>query len=105
MAAAKGTRPPRAGLGRPKGTPNKTTTTLKQAILLAAQTAGQKLDPKTEDGLATYLTDMAVNDRPLFVPLLGRVLPIVDLEDAAKDASIKIEIVKRTYAEDDNPPS
>lgn len=58
------------GPGRPKGVPNKTTTLLKDAILLAAERAGGK------EGLVGYLLKQAKqkNTGP-FMALLGRVLP------------------------------
>lgn len=40
MAAAKGTRPPNAGKGRKKGTPNKVTTAFKEAVLTAFHEMG-----------------------------------------------------------------
>ena len=40
MAAAKGYRPPNAGIGRKKGTPNKVTTAAKEAIAMAAEGLG-----------------------------------------------------------------
>lgn len=55
--------------GRPKG-PNKVTTQLKEAILLAAEQAGGK------DGLVGYLVNQAKKNPNAFMPLLGRVLPL-----------------------------
>lgn len=56
--------------GRVKGTPNKTTATLKEAILLAAEAAGGK------DGLVSYLTQQASEEPVAFMGLLGKVLPM-----------------------------
>lgn len=74
MPATVHRKPPRAGMGRPKGSPNKVTTTLKEAILLAAGKAG--LDGKGKDGLTGYLLGLALNDTKSFATLLGRVLPL-----------------------------
>jgi hypothetical protein len=70
-----------AGLGKPKtggrtaGTPNKTTTALKEAIVLAATNAGG------EGGMVGYLTDFAKNNPEKFVPLLAKMLPVQLDED------------------------
>lgn len=63
-------KPPRAGLGRPKGIPNKTTRALKEAILLAGEQAGGKA------GLVGYLERLAHNEPASFATLLGKVLPL-----------------------------
>lgn len=54
--------------GRKKGTPNKATATLKEAILLAAAGAHK-------DGMTGYLTEQAKNNPAAFMTLLGKVLP------------------------------
>ncbi len=54
--------------GRVKGTPNKVTATLKEAILLAANGAH-------EDGMVGYLQEQAKNNPAAFMTLLGKVLP------------------------------
>jgi hypothetical protein len=59
----------RAKTGRAKGTPNKTTALLKDAILLAATKAGGK------DGLVGYLEIQAAANPGPFMALLGKVLP------------------------------
>lgn len=59
-----------AGKGRPKGSPNKTTALLKDAILKAAEQAGGK------DGMVGYLTQQAIANPQSFLPLLGKVLPM-----------------------------
>lgn len=56
--------------GRAKGTPNKTTAVLKDAILQAADKAGGK------DGLVGYLQARAVDTPGPFLALLGKVLPM-----------------------------
>lgn len=64
----------RAKTGRAKGTPNKTTTALKEAILLAAKEHGE--DDRGKDGLKGYLRKVARDDVKAFAGLLGRVLPM-----------------------------
>lgn len=60
----------RSKTGRAKGTPNKTTALLKDAILQAAEKAGDK------DGLVGYLTTQARANPGPFMALLGKVLPM-----------------------------
>lgn len=55
--------------GRLKGTPNKTTALLKDAILMAAQNAGG------ETGIVGYLQSQASANPGPFMTLLGKVLP------------------------------
>lgn len=57
------------GPGRPKGTPNKTTQLLKDAILQAATDAG-------EGDMAVYLKKQAEANPGPFLALLGKVLPM-----------------------------
>lgn len=56
--------------GRQKGTPNKATALLKDAILTAATEAGG------EGGMAGYLKRQAVENPGPFMSLLGKVLPM-----------------------------
>lgn len=67
-------KPPRAGIGRPAGIQNKTTRTLKEAILLAAEQVGQ--DGKGKDGLTGYLRRVAQEDVKAYSSLLAKVLPL-----------------------------
>jgi hypothetical protein len=60
---------PKTG-GRKKGTPNKNTALLKDAILEAATLAGDK------DGLTGYLQAQAKANPGPFMALLGKVLPM-----------------------------
>lgn len=62
------------GAGRPKGALNKTTATLKEAILRAAELAGN--DGKGKDGLIGYLRRVAEQDVKAMAGLLGKVLPL-----------------------------
>ena len=57
------------GPGRKKGVPNKVTTALREAILLAAE----KSDP---EGAVGYLTKQAKDNPVAFMGLLGKVLPL-----------------------------
>ena len=62
-------KPPRAGMGRPKGSLNKTTALLKDAILKAAEDAGDR-------DMVAYLTQQAKENPGPFMALLGKVLPM-----------------------------
>jgi len=65
----------RSKTGRAKGTPNKTTALLKDAILKAAEEAGGN------EGLVGYLKAQAAANPGPFMALLGKVLPMqVDLK-------------------------
>ena len=64
----------KAGPGRPKGSLNKTTTLLKEAILKAAELSGE--DGKGKGKTVGYLKRLA-NEQPVaFSGLLGKVLPM-----------------------------
>ena len=80
-------KPPAAGMGRPKGSLNKTTAILKDAILLAAQRAGGG----DQEGIANYLEVQARENPGPFMSLLGKVLPMT----VAGDANNPLELVTR----------
>lgn len=84
-------KPPAAGKGRPKGTQNKTTRLLKEAILMAAEEAHP-------EGLVGYLRQQAMTNPGPFMSLLGKVLPMqVTGEDGGAvkvDSTIKVEFVR-----------
>ncbi len=60
--------------GRPKGSPNKTTALLKEAIIKAAEATGR--DAKGAEGLTGYCRFLAENEPKAFAALLGKVLPM-----------------------------
>ncbi len=86
---------PGPGPGRPKGLPNKTTATLKEAILKAGELVGE--DGKGKDGLTGYLVRVAKTDTKAFAGLLGKVLPMQVTGDDG--AALQIVIKRFTDAE------
>ena len=74
---------PKTG-GRKRGVTNKTTALLKDAVLQAAEAAGDK------GGMVGYLTTQAKQNPTAFMSLLGRVLPLQNV--ANDDEGIKIEV-------------
>ena len=77
-----------AGAGRPKGSLNKTTTQLKEAILSALEAAGGK------EGSVGYLTRLAVENSSAFASLLGKVLPTT-LATSESDGGVGVQLVFR----------
>jgi hypothetical protein len=59
--------------GRQKGTPNRTTALLKDAIILAAEQAGDDIDG---GGLVSYLKAQTTSNPSAYMSLLGKVLPM-----------------------------
>lgn len=84
----------KAGPGRPKGSVNKTTGMLKDAILQAAQNAGGG-----KDGLVRYLTRQADENPGPFLALLGKVLPS-DITSGGEALKLPSEIILRAAAHD-----
>lgn len=64
----------RSKTGRAKGTPNKTTALLKEAIIKAADQVGA--DQCGKDGLTGYCKFLAKEEPKAFAQLLGKVLPM-----------------------------
>jgi hypothetical protein len=81
--------PPAAGMGRPKGALNKTTALLKDAILKAAERAGNKVG---DDGMVSYLEVQATENPGPFMSLLGKVLPMQITGEDGKDIIIRATI-------------
>lgn len=84
------TKPPKSP-GRPKGSPNKTTALLKDAILQAAEQAGDK------KGMIGYLKKQAKDNPTSFMGLLGKVLPL-QLANA-DDETFKVKVIERIIVE------
>lgn len=74
---------PKSG-GRAKGTPNKVPTLLKEAILMAADSAGGR------EGIAGYLKVQAQANPGPFMALLGKVLPLQITGDGDSSGAIVI---------------
>lgn len=78
---------PKTG-GRKKGTPNKTTALLKEAIVAAAENAGS--DKNGKDGLEGYCYFLATEEPRAFSTLLGKVLPMQVQGDESAPFTVKI---------------
>ena len=83
---------PKTG-GRKKGTPNKISSVLKEAILEAAENAGKRLKPDAESGTVAYLEQIAIQEPASFCSLLGKVLPMT-IADADKEGETRM-LVRR----------
>jgi hypothetical protein len=81
------------GPGRPKGSQNKTTAVLKEAILLAADRVGS--DGKGKGKLTGYCEFLAKNEPRAFAGLLGKVLPmqVTGVDGNPLKAEVQITIV------------
>jgi hypothetical protein len=65
-------------VGRPKGiVALSKAKNLRDLILLAAERHGQKLDPQSQDGVASYLEWLSENEPRSFAGLLGKILPLM----------------------------
>lgn len=73
------------GPGRPKGSPNKTTAILKDALLIAADKAGGK------EGIVGYLVKQARENPNSFLSILGKVIPL----QVAGDPDNPLSVVQR----------
>lgn len=84
------------GPGRPKGIPNRTTTLLKDAILMAAEQAGNDLEKGS--GIVGYLRAQAKENPGPFLTLVGKVLPTQVTGEAG--GPLVVQVVK--FGDDDN---
>lgn len=91
--------PPKAGMGRVKGVPNKMTRILKEAVVKAAENAGNKIG---NEGLISYLEKQAMECPAAYLALLGKVLPLqVTGEDGGAIKIIgRVEIAPLTMNDD-----
>lgn len=78
----------KAGPGRPKGMPNKTTAMLKDAVLEAATKAGGKA------GMVGYLQKQATENPTAFLSLLGKTMPL-QVQGGGDNGEFVTEIVIR----------
>ena len=78
------------GKGRRRGVPNKTTALLKDAILKAAEQAGNDIEDKA--GMVAYLKKQAQEQPVAFMSLLGKVLPMQIQGDADNPLVLKVTI-------------
>lgn len=76
--------------GRTKGTPNKTTALLKDAIIQAAELTGE--DQQGKNGLIGYCKYLAKDEPKAFATLMGRVLPM-QVEGTGEDGEIVFKTV------------
>ena len=79
--------PARGNLGRPKGAPNKSTALLKDAILQAAELAGDK------GGMVNYLLRQAHENPIAFMGLMGKLLPLQVVADITQRVPIVSETI------------
>ena len=84
----RGSKPGERRGGRQKGTPNKTTGALKEAILRAAEAVGE--DTRGKGGLEGYLRRVAKEDVKAFSALLGKVLPLQVTGDSTNPVQIVV---------------
>jgi hypothetical protein len=89
MTKQRQNKPPKS-LGRPKGSPNKTTALLKDAILKAARLAGGSDD---DEGLVEYLKGRAIDTPGPFLALVGKVLPLQLANDDGSPVGFTFNVV------------
>jgi hypothetical protein len=82
--------------GRQPGTQNRVTTTLRQAILIAAAEVGE--NGKGRDGLVGYLKQIARRDIRTYAMLLARVLPL-DVRAGSADGDTTYRTAAEVRAE------
>jgi hypothetical protein len=84
-------RPPNAGKGRRKGVPNKTTSAIKDAALIAATELGS--DGSGKQGLVGYFKMLGMTEPRAFAGVLARIIPLQVAGDP--NNPIVTEIVQR----------
>ena len=86
----------RSKTGRARGTPNKTTALLKEAIIKAAEATGE--DGKGKGRLTGYCKFLATSEPKAFAQLLGKVLP---MQVTGEDGGALQVVVKQFRLADD----
>ena len=92
MAAAKGTRPPNAGVGRKAGSPNKVTTAAKDAIAMAAEGLGGV------DRLISWAQEDPLNERAFWATIYPKLIPVTLAGDAKNPLHLDIRTVRYVKA-------
>lgn len=77
--------------GRAMGTQNKMTRTIKEALVMAAESVGE--DGKGTDGLFGYLRRVALRDHRTFCAMLGRIIPMQVQAKIEGYNAIRVEVV------------
>lgn len=85
----------KAGPGRPKGSANKTTALLKEAIIRAAEHVGS--DGNGKDDLMGYCVFLAKSEPKAFAGLLGKVLPM----QVTGEGDGPVQVVIRRFSDTD----
>ena len=85
-------------MGRKKGTPNKTTRLLKEAVIQAAEETGNPASGN-EGGTVGYCRWLAETEPKSFATLLGRVLP---LQITGDDDDGPLKVIIQRQGEDTN---
>lgn len=83
--------------GRQKGTQNKITRELKEAIITAAEMVGQ--DGRGKDGLVGYLARIALRNEEVFGRLLVKLLPMQITGDKGGPVQLAVSYSKEELAE------
>ena len=86
----------RSKTGRARGTPNKTTALLKEAIIKAAEATGE--DGNGKGRLTGYCKFLATSEPKAFAQLLGKVLP---MQVTGEDGGALQVVVKQFRLADD----
>lgn len=84
-------KPPRAGMGRPKGSPNRTTAALKEAVLATFDRLGGE----------RFLEDLAKAKPEVFVSLLSKLIPSELKAEVSGSLSLETMVLKNALPWDD----
>lgn len=86
-------KPARAGMGRPKGSPNKVGVLVKEAIVAALHTARVPAPngKGTVSGAIPYLRWLAIHEPKAFATLVGKVMPTQITGEDGKAITINVD--------------
>lgn len=94
MPAPKGTMPPGAGKGRPKGVPNKVTKTVREAF----QAAFEELQKRK--GLGVALDEWAEMNPTEFYKLAAKLIPITNVLTGRNGGPVQMQVDARDLPDD-----